>query len=308
MSPLIFIASVTIYSSMAVLYAALGEIVTERSGILNLGVEGMMLVGALCGFAGTYAFKNLWLGLLVAVLAGGGMALIHAFFSISLRVNQVVSGLALTILGTGLTNFLGRPMLGKTALRFTPYKVPLLCDIPIIGKIFFTQNPLVYPAYLLVPLFSFLLYRTHAGLILRSVGENPSAADTVGLSVKKIRYISTIVGGAFAGFAGAYLSLGYIPGWKEGMTAGQGWIAIAMVIFAMWDPARAVIGSLLFGFINALQYYFQISAAAWIPAYILKMLPYLLTIAVLWAVSGWRNRWFNTPPPESLMIPYEREL
>ncbi|NIA10961.1 MAG: ABC transporter permease, partial [Nitrospiraceae bacterium] len=229
MLPATFIASVTLYSSMAVLYAALGEIITERSGVLNLGVEGMMLVGALCGFAGTYAFGNLWLGLCMAVLAGGGMALIHAFFSISLRVNQVVSGLALTIFGAGLTSFMGRSMLGKTALRFMPYKIPVLCKLPFVGKVFFSQNPLVYPAYFLVPMLSFFLYRTHAGLCLRSVGENPAAADTVGLSVTKIRYVSTIAGGGFAGFAGAYLSLGYIPGWKEGMTAGQGWIAIAMV-------------------------------------------------------------------------------
>ena len=307
MSSFVFIASVTIYSSMAVLYATLGEIITERSGVLNLGVEGMMLVGALSGFTGAYLFKSLWMGLAMAVMTGGAMALIHAFFSISLRVNQVVSGLALTILGTGLTNFFGRPMLGKTALRFTPCKIPLLSKVPFVGKVFFSQNPLVYPAYLLVPLLSFYLYRTYAGLSLRAVGESPSASDTVGISVTRVRYISTVVGGAFAGFAGAYLSLGYIPGWKEGMTAGQGWIAIAMVIFAMWDPVRAVIGSLLFGFINALQFYFQISASAWIPAYILKMLPYLLTIAVLLAVRGWRNRWFNTPPPAALMLPYERE-
>ncbi|HBF42670.1 MAG TPA: ABC transporter permease [Desulfobacteraceae bacterium] len=292
---------------MAVLYATVGEIIVERSGVLNLGVEGMMLVGALAGFAGTYFSHSLGIGILAAVFSGGAMALIHGFFSITLRLNQIVSGLALTMLGTGLTNFLGRPLLGKPTLRLINWPVPFFSDLPVLGKVFFQQNALVYPAYLLIPLVSFFLYRTTFGLNIRSVGENPFAADTVGIHVTRIRYLCTFTGGCFAGLAGAYLSLGYIPGWKEQMTSGQGWIAIAMVIFAMWDPMKAVIGSLLFGFINALQFYFQISAASWVPAYFLKMLPYLMTIGVLWTVNVWRGRWFNTPPPAALMIPFKRE-
>lgn len=292
---------------MAVMYAAVGEIITERSGVLNLGVEGMMLIGALAGFAGTYFTCSPGIGILVAVLSGGCMALIHGFFSITLRLNQVVSGLALTILGTGLSNFLGRPLLGKTTLRLMNWPVPFLSDLPVIGKIFFQQNILVYSAYIIIPLVSIVLYRTTIGLNIRSVGENPSAADTVGIHVTHIRYLCTFIGGCFAGLGGAYLSLGYIPGWKEQMTAGQGWVAIAMVIFAMWDPVKAVIGSLLFGFINALQFYFQITAMSWIPAYFLKMLPYLMTVAVLCIINIRQGRWFNTPPPAALLVPYERE-
>ena len=208
----IFITKVTISSSMAVLYATIGEIFTERSGILNLGVEGMMLIGSLTAVAVAQMSGSLHAAVLVAMLASGTFAMIHGFFSISLRVNQVVSGLALTLFGIGLSNFLGRPFIGKVSLRYEPVAIFPFDQIPLIGPIFFSHTLLVYPAYLLVPAAYFFLYKTKYGLHLRAIRENPDAADTVGISVYKLRYLYTFVGGTFAGLGGAYLSLAYTPG------------------------------------------------------------------------------------------------
>ena len=303
----IFIAKVTISSSMAVLYATIGEIFAERSGVLNLGVEGMMLMGALTAVATVHMSGSLDAAVLAAMLAGGIFAMIHGFFSISLRVNQVVSGLALTLFGIGLSNFLGRPLIGKVALRYEPIGIFPLDQIPLIGPIFFNHTLLVYPAYLLVPAAYFFLYKTKYGLHLRAIGESPAAADTVGISVYKLRYLYTFVGGAFAGLGGAYLSLAYTPGWKEQMTGGQGWIAIALVIFAMWDPIRAAAGALLFGFINAFQFYCQAAGLTIIPGYVLRMLPYLFTIGVLVIITHWKTVKRKIGAPGALGIPFERE-
>jgi len=303
----LFIAKVTITSSMAVLYATIGEIFAERSGILNLGVEGMMLVGALTGVATVHSVNSLWAGVVAAMLVAGFFALIHGFFSITLRVNQVVSGLALTLFGIGLTDFLGRPLIGKISLKFEPLALSPLDRIPVVGQIFFNHPALVYPAYVLVPLAFFFLYKTRSGLQLRSIGENPSAADTVGISVSGLRYLHTFVGGMLAGLGGAYLSLAYTPGWKEQMTGGQGWIAIALVIFAMWDPLKAVGGALLFGFINAFQFYCQAAGLTVIPSYILRMLPYLFTIGVLVVITRWEVAKKRVGAPAALGIPFERE-
>ena len=303
----LFIAKITITSSMAVLYATIGEIFTERSGILNLGVEGMMLMGALSAFAATLSFQSLWAGVFVAMLVGGIFAMIHGFFSIALRVNQVVSGLALTLFGIGLSNFLGRPLIGKVSLKFEPLALFPLDGIPIVGTVLFNHPALVYPAYGLVPLAFFILYRTRHGLQLRAIGENPVAADTVGISVSGLRYLYTFVGGALAGLGGAYLSLSYTPGWKEQMTGGQGWIAIALVIFAMWDPVKAVAGALLFGFINAFQFYCQAAGLTVIPSYALRMLPYLFTIGVLVIITRWEAARRRVGAPGALGIPFERE-
>ena len=196
---IILIAKIAIASSMAVLYATIGEIFSERSGVLNLGVEGMMLIGALTAFAATQSLQSLWLGTLIAMLAGGVFAMIHGLFTVTLRVNQVVSGLALTLFGIGLTNFLGRPFIGKLSLKFEPFDLFPLNKIPILGEIFFTQSALVYPAYLLVPVAYIFLFKTRYGLKLRAVGENPAAADTVGISVFATRYLYIFVGGALAG-------------------------------------------------------------------------------------------------------------
>ncbi|UCG06152.1 MAG: ABC transporter permease [Desulfobacterales bacterium] len=306
-SAVIFVAKITITSSMAVLYATIGEIFTERSGVLNLGVEGMMLVGALTAFAATDCFQSLWVGVLFAMLISGIFALIHGFFAITFRVNQVVSGLALTLFGIGLSDFLGRPFIGKVSLKFEPFGLFPLDKIPVVGQILFTHSALVYPAYLLVPLAYVFLYKTRYGLQLRAVGENPSAADTVGIPVFPMRYLYTFIGGALAGLGGAYLSLAYTPGWKEQMTGGQGWIAIALVIFSMWDPLKALGGALLFGFINAFQFYCQAAGLTLIPSYVLRMLPYLFTIVVLIVITRWEAAKKRVGAPAALGIPFERE-
>ncbi len=304
---LIFILSITIQSSIAVLLATIGEVFTERSGVLNLGVEGMMLMGALSGFAATYYFHNLLLGILAAMVVGGMLALLHGIFTITLRANQVVCGLALAIFGIGLSSFLGRPIIGRVSQRIVQLSLPVLKDIPILGPVLFNQTPVAYFSYLLVPCAWFFLYHTRPGLNLRSVGENPTAADTAGIAVIKIRYLWTIFGGMLAGLGGAYLSLSYTPGWKENMTSGQGWIAIAMVIFALWNPLRAVLGALLFGGVNALQFFFEASQFTLIPSYILRMLPYLFTIAILVIITQWKTVRKRAGAPAGLGLPFQRE-
>lgn len=303
---IVFIAQISIKSSIAVLLATLGEIITERGGILNLGVEGMMLVGALAGFAAGYATQNAYLAVAAGSLAGGLLSLIHAFFSIKLRSNQVLCGLALTILGTGLANFLGRPLIGAAGIRIRPVALPYLSDIPVIGEIFFRQSPFAYAAYILVPLVWYILFKTRAGLVLRAVGEDAASSDAAGVNVNLSRTICVFAGGVFAGLAGTYLSLSYTPGWKETMTGGQGWIAIAMVIFCTWNPLRAFFGAMLFGGLTALQFYFQATSIDIIPFYILKMMPYLLTIAVLVIVTVSTKR-RNSAAPADLGIPFIRE-
>lgn len=303
---LAFILTIAIKSSIAVLFATLGEIITEKSGVLNLGVEGMMLVGALAGFATGLYTANPLAAALGGAMAGGLLSLIHAFFTIRLRANQVLCGLALTIFGTGLANFLGRPLIGEAGLRIRAIALPYLSEIPWFGDFLFNQNPFVYVAYLLVPLVWYFLYRTKKGLLIRAVGEDAAAADAAGINVAATRTACVFIGGLFAGLAGSYLSLAYTPGWKETITGGQGWIAIAMVIFCLWNPLRAFFGALLFGILTALQFYFQATGIDLIPAYILKMLPYLLTIAVLVLVSS-RNVRQKTAPPENLGVPFSRE-
>jgi len=304
---LIFILSIAIQSSVAVLFATLGEVFTERSGVLNLGVEGMMLMGALSGFAATFYSHSLLLGVLTSLVVGGLLAMVHGFFTITLRANQVVCGLALTILGIGLSSFLGRPIIGRVAERFVPIPIPVLKEIPILGPVLFNQSALIYVGYVLVPLSWFFLYHTRPGLNLRSIGENPAAADTAGIGVIPLRYLWTIFGGMLAGLGGAYLSLCYTPGWKENMTSGQGWIAIAMVIFALWNPFRAVLGALLFGGVNALQFYFEARQIDLIPSYILRMLPYLFTIAILVIITRRKNVRKKVGAPASLGLPFQRE-
>jgi simple sugar transport system permease protein len=210
----------------------------------------MMLMGALSGFAVTYFSHSLFLGVLTSLAMGGMLALIHGFFTISLRANQVVCGLALTILGIGLSSFLGRSIIGRVGQRFVPFPIPLLREIPVLGPILFNQTPLIYLSYLLVPSAWFFLYQTRPGLNLRSVGENPAAADTAGIPVTKLRYLWTIFGGMLAGLGGAYLSLSYTPGWKENMTSGQGWIAIARSSSLSGIPGEPLL-SIALGGINA---------------------------------------------------------
>ncbi len=304
---LTFIVSVSIQSSAAVLFATVGEIFAERSGILNLGVEGMMLMGALSGFVTAYLTQSLALGLLAAMAVGGSLALIHAVFAITLRANQVVCGLALAILGIGLSSFLGRPLIGKVTVRFAAWPIPVLSDVPLLGPMLFSHVPLIYVGYVLVPTAWWLLYHTRPGLNLRAVGENPAAADTAGIGVASTRYTWTVIGGMLAGLGGAYLSLAYTPGWKENMSSGQGWIAIAMVIFALWNPWRAALGAMLFGVVNALQFTLEARQVSLLPSYLLRMLPYLFTILILVLITRSERARKRSGTPASLGIPFERE-
>ncbi len=308
------ILTITLRAGSSLIYATVGEIYTERSGILNLGLEGMMLMGAVTAFATAYYTGSLGLALLVALLIGGAMAAVHAFLTVTMRANQVVSGLSITLFGSGMASFLGQRLgpasnngylVGLTGPRFGVLEVPILSNLPLVGA-FFRQDPLTYVLYLLVPLAWFYLYRTRNGLNLRAVGESPQTADAMGIDVTRVRYLYTILGGMLVGLGGAHLSLAYTPGWAENLTGGRGWIVIALVIFAMWNPARAVLGAILFGGINAVQFRLQ-AAGTTIPAAFLNMLPYLTTIAVLVLITWWEALSHRIGAPAALGQPYMRE-
>ncbi|MFQ6066532.1 MAG: ABC transporter permease [bacterium] len=287
------------------LLGTLGEIYSERSGVLNLGVEGMMIMGAVTAFGVTLLTGNIWLGMVLACAVGGGTALIHALISVTLGANQIISGLALTIFGLGLSALIGKGYVGlPLASKIRALPVPLLKDIPIIGKILFEQDLLVYLSlFVLTPLFWFFLFKTKWGISLRSVGENPAAADVSGVNVYLVRYLAVFVGGVMAGVGGAYLSVAYAPAWIEGMTAGTGWIVIALTIFALWRPGRAVVGACLFGGVKVLQYRLQ---PLGISPNLLNTLPFVLTIVVLLAATREVVR-KKVGAPAALGIPYLRE-
>ena len=276
----------TIAAATPLLLGTLGEVVAERSGILNLGVEGMMSMGAVAGFMAAAATGNPWIGLLAAVAAGAAISLLHGFASITLRVNQVVSGLALAMLGVGWAGLLGKPFIGQPLRAPMPaIRIPLLADLPGVGRILFQKDPFFYLAVVLGLALWFLLGRTRWGIRVRSVGENPAAAEVQGVSVNGLRWLCTVIGGAFAGLAGAHLSLVYSRSWMEGMTGGRGWIVIALTIFALWNPLRVFFGAFLFGGIFVLQYLLQ---PLGIPPNLLAALPYAVTLLVL--VAGGISR------------------
>jgi len=279
-----FVVSVlaaAIATGTALLYACLGELITERAGVLNLGIEGIMLMGALSGAGICIATGSPWLGAAAALIAGALMAAIHATLTVGLRANQVVSGLALTIFGTGLSAFLGRNIVGvPPPASFGRVEIPVLADVPVLGRILFQQSLLVYVSFILVAVMWWYIYRTRAGLRLRAIGERPEAADAMGINVSRLRAVYVIIGGALAGLGGAAISLGTNPGWTEGMTAGRGWIAVALVIFAAWNPLRAAAGAYLFGGVEAGQFRLQ-TAGVDLSPFFLNMLPYLFTILVL---------------------------
>jgi simple sugar transport system permease protein len=307
---LINLLAAGVRSGTALLLASIGEIFAERAGVLNLGLEGMMLMGAMTAFDIAHRTGNPWLGLLAAAGVGGLLALLHAFVTVTLRADQVVSGLALTFLGTGLSAVLGAPLVEvRQAPRLPNLPIPGLAQLPVLGPIFFQHNVIVYIGFLLAPLAWFYIYRTRGGLELRAIGEYPAAADVLGINVYAQRYTYVILGGLLAGISGAALSLAITPLWIEGLTAGQGWIAVGLVIFAGWDPVRAALGSYLFGAIRRLPLDLQnLSFFLSNPhyGYFMNMLPYLFTIMVLviGARTALRQR---VGAPAALGSPYVRE-
>lgn len=278
-----------ISASTPLLLAATGELVTEKSGVLNLGVEGMMLLGAIVGFAVSVTTGSGMLGIAAAVAAGAAMALIFALLTLTLLANQVATGLALTIFGTGFSALMGASYVGTPGQPLPRLHLPVLSNIPFFGPILFGQDILVYASFALVGGVAWFLYRSHAGLVLRSIGDSHDAAHAIGYPVIAIRYAATMFGGAMCGLAGAYMSLAYTPMWAENMTAGRGWIALALVVFATWRPARLLLGAYLFGGITILQLHVQGLGIA-VSSQFLSMLPYLATIIVLVVISQDRAR------------------
>ncbi len=270
----------TVVAATPLIYAALGELVTEKAGVLNLGVEGMMLVGAVVGFIVGLTTGSLALGYLAAAAAGVSMSLMFGFLTISLQTNQVATGLALTLFGTGLSAFAGRSFAGQPITGAAPLQIPLLSDIPVLGPLLFRFNILVYGSIVLYVAVQWFLHRTHAGLKMRAVGEAPAVSHAIGHPVLKIRYLAVMFGGACSGIAGAYLSTALTPMWVEGMSSGRGWIALALVVFATWKPLRVLLGAYLFGGVTVLQLYAQ-GFGLNVPSEFLSMLPYLATVVVL---------------------------
>jgi len=274
----------TLAAGTPLVYAALGELVTEKSGVLNLGVEGMMLVGAVVAFIVTATTKSPWLGVAAGMCAGAALALIFAVVTLTLQANQVASGLALSLFGVGLSAFIGLSYVSVVIEPIKPVAIPGLSDLPFVGKLLFGHNPLVYLSIVLFLAIQWFLFRTRAGLVLRAVGESPQSAHAIGYPVIRIRYLAVLFGGACAGIGGAYLSIVYNPSWVEGMTAGRGWIALALVVFATWKPWRVLAGAYLFGGVTLAQFQAQ-ALGVEIPSQYLSMLPYVATILVLAIIS-----------------------
>lgn len=289
--------------AIPLLLASLGEIFAERSGVINVGIEGMVLAGALAGFAGSYASHDPVIGALSAALAGMALAVILALLSVRLRADQVVVGTAINILSLGLTGVFARALFKSadaSAAAFPALAIPGLDRLPLIGAAFFAQNALAYLAWILVPICWWFLFRTRTGLRLRAVGEYPEAADGAGVAVRRMRTFAVLWGGALAGLAGAFLSIGYTDGFVENMSTGRGFIALAVVILGRWNPIGALFAALLFGLASALQFQFQASTVRF-PYQFFLALPYILTLAALLFRSRLQSR-----PPAALGMPYER--
>ena len=296
------VLAATVVAGTPLLLVALGELVCERSGVLNLGQEGMMLMGAVIGFIAATSTGSLSMGILAAMLGGVLMAMLFALMAITLAANQYAAGLALTIFGIGLSSFVGSGFVGQSIDGFDKIAIPLLSDIPVIGPVLFNQDLLVYGSLLIfILVFCFLKY-SRGGLILRAVGESPEAANANGLKVLPVRYMAVAFGGAMAGLAGAYLSLAYTPMWTENMTAGRGWIALALVVFATWKPERVLLGAYLFGAASILHLVLQ--GLGWNSSTeLLAMLPYVVTIIVLVLLS-WNPARTRLNTPLSIGQPY----
>ena len=309
MSPDVLISffSSAIVACIPILFAALGEVFTERSGVMNLGLEGTMLMGAVAGYVTVVQTGSLWLGVFAALIAGLLMGLLFGFLVITLKVDQTVCGLAMNLFGTGLSGYIGKAVSGVASSQtFKAVAIPVLSDIPFVGPIFFNQDVLVYLVYILIAGSCFFIYKTKQGLILRSLGENPGAVDALGINVFRLRYLYTCIGAMLAALGGAYLTLVYTPLWADGMTSGKGWIALALVIFATWNPALVAVGAVLFGGINVLALRIQVAGVS-IPSQFLNMLPYVCTILVLIATTGNFGGKRRSVSPKALGQPYDRE-
>jgi ABC-type uncharacterized transport system permease subunit len=284
-----------ITASTPLVIAALGELVTERSGVLNLGVEGMMIIGAVCAFAAAQASGSPFIGVLAGILAGAAFSLLFGFLTLTLVANQVATGLALTILGLGVSGMVGESLVGVPGVKLAPIAIPVLADIPIVGPLFFKQDIIFYLSIALVVGVNWFLFKSRAGLKLRAIGDSHGSAHTLGLPVIRTRYLAVMFGGACAGLAGAQLSLVYTPQWVENMSAGRGWIALALVVFAAWRPWRLLAGGYLFGAVTIGQLHAQAFGIG-LPSQFLSALPYAATIVVLIIIShNRRTTLINTP-------------
>ena len=287
MSNMLVAALVTATNSATpLLLAALGETVAERAGVLNLGVEGLMLVGAVSAFITTAATGSALIGIAAGAATGALLALFFALLTLFLAANQVASGLAITIFGTGLSSLLGAHFVGRSLQPLPRLHVPVISDIPILGPLFFSYDGLVYFSVAMTGLIAWGFAKTRIGLVLRAVGDSDTSAAALGYNVLRIRSLAVVFGGAMGGIAGAYVSLAATPMWIEGLTAGRGWIALALVVFGAWRPWRVCAGAYLFGGISVLQFYVQGAGFVAIPTQVLAMVPYLATIAVLTAISS----------------------
>ena len=297
------LASGAVTAAIPLMFAGLGELVTEKSGVLNLGVEGMMLMGAVTGYAVASTSGSPWLGLVAGIAAGVAMALLFAFLTLTMLANQVATGLSLTIFGVGLSAYVGKPYTSAAVgAGIDVWPVPGLSRLPVVGPAFFSLTPVDYLAFAMFALVGWFLYRTRAGLVLRSVGESPPVAHAVGFPVIAVRYGATLFGGAMAGLAGSYYSVVQLHLWQEQLTAGRGWIALALVVFATWRPGRLMIGALLFGAVTGLQFYAQAIGVP-VPTQFLAMLPYVATIVVLVLISRNPNT-IRLNAPASLGKPF----
>ncbi len=290
----VFLASMMV-AATPVIFAAIGELVVEKSGVLNLGVEGMMITGAICGFILANATGSVFLGVVAAAIGGALLSLIFATLTQFLLSNQVATGLALTLFGIGLAALLGKPYEGVRVDVIQPISIPVLSDIPVLGKILFSHDPLLYFGLFIVFAVWWFLTKTRGGLILRAVGESHDAAHALGYNVVRVRILAIMFGGACAGLGGAYLSLLRVPQWTENVTAGVGWIALAIVVFASWKPGRLLIGAYLFGGIGFLQLHLQVENVP-IPVEVLNASPYIATIIALVILSAGKSGRSNAAP------------
>lgn len=297
----------TVVAGTPLLLVALGELVCEKSGMLNLGAEGMMSVGAVAAFAAAFTFQSTLVGLASGILAGALLSLIFAFITVHLMANQVATGLAVAIFGVGLAAFLGKPFEANVLPSISPTVIPWLSDLPLVGRALFAQQWLVYAAWIVFAVLVWVLARSRTGLVLKAVGESPESANAVGINVVKVRYLAILFGGAMAGLGGAFLSVFHTPMWSEGMVAGKGWIALALVVFATWRPWRLLLGAYLFGGVMIAQLFFQSSGIQIkVPSQLLSALPYLATIVVLVLISS-NLKLIRLSSPASLGKPFRKE-